>query len=63
MVKQTRTKNEYMTMRDPGEILRKKIDRARVLEGKGVDVPPSRTEMLHILLDRALAEKNNSSAV
>lgn len=58
MAKQSRTKNEFMTLRDPGEELREKIDRLRVIEGRGETIPPTRTEMLHILVDRELARNN-----
>lgn len=56
---QTPTKNEFMTVRDPGHKLRGMIDELRIIEGAGTHLPPDRTEMLKRCVERCLAEKKS----
>ena len=55
-------KNEFMTVRDPGAKLRGMIDELRIMEGAGTHIPPDRTEMLKLCLERCLKEKRRAKS-
>lgn len=49
-------KNEYMTVRDPDEVIRLAIDRLRVAMGiRDGGIQPTRTEVIRRLVDEELA--------
>lgn len=56
----TGKKNEFLTIRDPGGSIRGLIDDLRVLEGGGKTIPPDRTAMIKICLERCLEYKKRS---
>ncbi len=52
-------KNEFITIRDPGGAIRQMIDDLRVLEGGGRSLPPDRTAMIRLCLERCLTKKRS----
>ena len=55
MVKKPVKKNDYMTVRDDGNVLRDMLDELRIIEGAGKSIPPDRTEMLRRILGASLS--------
>lgn len=53
------TKNEFLTIRDPGGSIRGMLDELRVLEGGGTALPPDRTAMLRLCIEACLTRKKS----
>lgn len=51
-------KNDYMTVRDPDSKIRADLDRLRLRESQGKEIPMSRTDMIRLLVSRALEDTN-----
>lgn len=52
------TKNEFLTIRDPGSLMRQMLDKLRLLEAGGDRIPVDRTAMLRICLERCLSRES-----
>lgn len=63
MAGKTTTKNEFLTIRDPGGAIRDMIDELRILEGGGKTLPPDRTTMIRACVERCLTKKKRSVAI
>ena len=51
------TKNEFLTIRDPGSLMRQMLDKLRLMEAGGGRIPMDRTAMLRICLERCLEKQ------
>lgn len=51
-----KSKNEYMTVRDPGEEIRGMLDEIRILEAEGKRIPADRTATLKSILIKTISE-------
>jgi hypothetical protein len=61
-MKNTTTKNEFMTFRDPGHQIRDLIDELRLMESGGKTIPPDRTAMIKLCLERCRKAKKREMA-